>query len=86
MIDVQVRNRRVRLSSGTRDKSLALRRQQHVAEALRDNPQITDELLRIFARGNVRALDAHRCAGERYDVETRQATDTDDDRFWACLS
>lgn len=87
MIDVQVCNRRVRLSSGTRDKALALRRQQHVAASLRHDPQISHAALRTLVRGHTaRARDAVRRMAESGDDQTQQAAIAGDERFWACLS
>jgi len=51
MIDVQVGLRRPRLSSGTRDRNLAERKEQAVIDALRDDPEITDLELRHLIRG-----------------------------------
>lgn len=55
MIDVQVEGRRERLSSGTRDKALALRREQAVVDAIRANPTIPKQDLLAFVRGDQRA-------------------------------
>lgn len=55
-IDVQDGYRRVRLSSGTRDKKLALRKEQQVVDALRENPNVTDAELRELIRGRARSL------------------------------
>lgn len=51
MIDVQEGSRRVRLSTGTRDKHLALRKEQAVIDALRADPAISDADLRALVRG-----------------------------------
>ncbi|CAD2254534.1 site-specific integrase [Xanthomonas arboricola] len=51
MIDVQVGNRRERLSTGTRDKNLALRKEQNIIDALRDDPEVTTLELKRILRG-----------------------------------
>ncbi|MDO4708229.1 MAG: site-specific integrase [Pseudomonadota bacterium] len=53
-IDVQDGRRRIRVSSGTRNKALALRRQQDVLDALRDNPEVTLGELQVRIRGQYR--------------------------------
>lgn len=50
MLDVQVGKRRLRLSTGTRDKAKALDLEQRVLDALRADPTVTqDEIKRILA-------------------------------------
>lgn len=46
MLDVQEGYRRVRLSTGTRDRVAAERKEQAVLDALRDDPEIADDALR----------------------------------------
>lgn len=55
MIDVQEGNRRVRLSSGTRNRALAEQKEQAVLDALRADIEIPQEDLHLLVRGNVRA-------------------------------
>ncbi len=55
MIDVQEGLRRVRLSSGTRNKALAEQKEQAVLDALRHDIEIPHEELQALVRGNVRA-------------------------------
>lgn len=54
MIDFQEGLRRVRLSSGTRDKALAERKEQEALDALRADPDLTDDDLRAIIRGERR--------------------------------
>jgi|GEM_PF-653612 len=58
MIDVQEGNRRVRLSSGTRNKALAEQKEQAVLDALRADIEIPHADLQALVRGNVRAAQA----------------------------
>lgn len=51
MLDLQHTGRRVRFSTGTRDKALAERREQAVLDALREAPDASDDHLRAVARG-----------------------------------
>lgn len=51
LIDLQEAGRRIRLSSGTRNKDLALKRQQQVLEALQANPEVSQDDLRAIVRG-----------------------------------
>jgi integrase len=51
MIRVQVENRRVPISSGTRDRKLAEQRQQMVVDAIRKTPKVTKEELVALIRG-----------------------------------
>ena len=88
MIDVQVSNRRIRLSSGTRDKALAERRHRDVVEALQVAPQVSDMTLRHLVRGNAGA--ARDTIGAlatqaRGDAEPN-VQDESPERSWACLS
>ena len=46
MLDVQEGYRRVRLSTGTRDRVAAERKEQAVLDALRDDPEIAEDALR----------------------------------------
>lgn len=55
MIDVQEAGRRERLSTGTRDRALAERREQAVLDALRDDPSVPRDDLLQLARGESRA-------------------------------
>jgi integrase len=55
MIDVQVGKRRERISSGTRDKDLAHRREIQIVDALRATPLITRDELLTLVRGMDRA-------------------------------
>ncbi|WP_408953151.1 tyrosine-type recombinase/integrase [Lysobacter sp. Hz 25] len=52
MIDVQSGHRRERLSSGTRDKALALRREQIVLDAIQADPSVTKQELKALVRGS----------------------------------
>lgn len=65
MIDVSEGNRRVRLSSGTREKDKATAKEQAIVDALRDDPQVHDDVLRAIVRGELRAarMAASRAAG-----------------------
>lgn len=58
MIDVQEGKRRARLSSGTRDRALAERREQAVLDALREDLTIPHEQLQAIVRGAPRASQA----------------------------
>lgn len=51
IVDIQEKLRRERLSTGTRDKELALRREQAVLDALREDPNISKDELKEIARG-----------------------------------
>ncbi|CEE30427.1 integrase [Xanthomonas citri] len=51
MIDVQVGNRRERLSTGTRDRHLAEKKEQNIIDALRDDPAVTSLVLKRILRG-----------------------------------
>ncbi|WP_235172469.1 tyrosine-type recombinase/integrase [Xanthomonas citri] len=51
MIDVQVGNRRERLSTGTRDRHLAEKKEQNIIDALRDDPDVTSLELKRILRG-----------------------------------
>lgn len=88
MIDVQVSNRRVRLSSGTRDKALAERRQRDVVEALQVAPQVSDMTLRHLVRGNAGAArDTIRALAIRPNGDEAQSVQGESpERFWLCLS
>ncbi len=55
MIDVQEGQRRVRLSSGTRNRSLAEQKEQAVLDALRADLEVSDDVLRALIRGQARA-------------------------------
>lgn len=55
MIDRQEGGRRVRLSTGTRNRDLALSREQRVIDALRADFSVPEETLRELARGAARA-------------------------------
>lgn len=55
MIAVQEGGRRVRLSSGTRNRDLARSREQKVLDAIRADFSVPDETLRELARGEARA-------------------------------
>lgn len=55
MIDVQDGYRRVRLSTGTRDRVAAERKEQAVIDALRDDPEISEDALRELIRGKTRS-------------------------------
>lgn len=55
MIDFQEGNRRVRLSSGTRDKVLAERREQLALDAVREDINVPKETLLNLVRGSTRA-------------------------------
>ncbi|MBS7458849.1 tyrosine-type recombinase/integrase [Coralloluteibacterium stylophorae] len=54
MIDVQEGGRRVRVSSGTRQKDAALKKEQAVLDALREHPDITQAELLEVVRGRAR--------------------------------
>ena len=58
MIDVQEGLRRVRISSGTRNRELAERKEQQVLDAVRENPSITQAELQAIIRGAMRASQA----------------------------
>ncbi|MEA9660701.1 tyrosine-type recombinase/integrase [Xanthomonas campestris] len=61
MIDVQVGNRRERLSTGTRDRHLAEKKEQNIIDALRDDPDVTSlELKRILRGERLAALQERR--------------------------
>lgn len=55
MLDVQDGYRRVRLSTGTRDRVAAERKEQSVLDALRDDPEIPEDALRELIRGKTRS-------------------------------
>ncbi len=55
LIDVQVAGRRIRLSTGTRNKDLALSREQKVLDAIRADFLVTLDELREVAMGSARA-------------------------------
>lgn len=88
MIDVQVSKRRVRLSSGTRDKALAERRQRDVVDALHVAPQISDMTLRSLVRGNAGAardtIRAEAMRAQRDEAQSAQAESPE--RYWMCPS
>lgn len=62
MIDVQVEGRRVRISSGTRDKRAAEQKEQAVVDAVRRDPEVTRGELLVMLRGQKRG---HALAGTR---------------------
>lgn len=55
MIDVQEGQRRVRLSTGTRNRSLAEQKEQAVLDALRADIEVSEDTLRALIRGEARA-------------------------------
>lgn len=55
LIDVQVECRRERLSSGTRDRALAERREQMVLDAMRADPEVPKVSLLALVRGQATA-------------------------------
>jgi len=88
MIDVQVSKRRVRLSSGTRDKTLAERRQRDIVDVLRVAPDVGDAVLRTLVRGNacaardmLRSMTMQTESNEPL-VEEKESRE----HFWMCLS
>lgn len=77
-MNTTVAGRRLRFSTGTRDLALAERRQQKVVDAVRDDPQVSDDVLRALSRGeDAEALRARLAAEAGWTV--RRACD-------ACLS
>lgn len=53
MIDVQVHGRRIRLSTGTKDRELALKNEQFVVDTLRVSPNTPESVLREGLRGSL---------------------------------
>lgn len=84
LIDVQEGYRRVRLSTGTRDKTLALRKEQQVIDALREDINVSDEALRELVRGEARTLAAAQAKAKATGLTLRAAFDDAlaDRGFW----
>lgn len=70
MIDVQVGNRRERLSTGTRDRHLAEKKEQNIIDALRDDPAVTSlELKRILRGERLAAIQERRHEAKSWSLK-----------------
>lgn len=87
MLDVQEGYRRVRLSTGTRDRVAAERKEQAVLDALRDDPEISEDALRELIRGKSRSVQMAVAKAKVRQRTLKDAMDDalDDRNFWGKL-
>jgi len=85
-ISTAVSGRRLRFSTGTRDKALAARREQAVVDAVRADPDASDDLLRALARGSTEdAAKARAAAAEGWTIKQAADSCLSDPQGWARL-
>lgn len=83
-INTTVAGRRLRYSTGTRDKALASRREQAVVDAARADADASDELLRALARGSTEEAAKARAAAEAgWTIGQAVAACLSDPQGWA---
>ncbi len=87
MLDVQEGYRRVRLSTGTRDRVAAERKEQAVLDALRDDPDVSEDVLRELIRGKSRSAQMAVAKAKARQRTLKDAMDDalDDRNFWGKL-
>jgi len=82
-LDVTLAGRRERLSTATRDKVLALRKEQAVIDALMDDITVPRDALKALASGQARSMQAARLAGRAARTLKEAFSDALNDRnFW----
>lgn len=87
MLDVQEGYRRVRLSTGTRDRVAAERKEQAVLDALRDDPDVSEDVLRELIRGKSRSAQMAVAKAKARQRTLKDAMDDalEDRNFWGKL-
>ncbi|WP_445392402.1 tyrosine-type recombinase/integrase [Stenotrophomonas pavanii] len=87
MLDVQEGYRRVRLSTGTRDRVAAERKEQAVLDALREDAEISEDALRELIRGKSRSSQMAVAKAKARQRTLKEAMDEAlaDRNFWAKL-